>query len=195
MKKLSAGLMVIIMTACLSMAADAKKASDGFEPAGQSGSKTSAVVSAAPAATASDVQAKTAADAKDLPQSCTPCGQQGEQKPQGKESKGLFDNSFIFILLGVMVLMIFLSSRSRKKQERQRKEMIEALKKGDKVVTIGGICGTIVEAKPTEIVIKVDDNTKIKFARWAVRAAGEDAAADKKKDTNDQQNASCNNNA
>jgi len=73
--------------------------------------------------------------------------------------------------------------------------MIEALKKGDKVVTIGGICGTIVEAKPTEIVIKVDDNTKIKFARWAVRAAGEDAAADKKKDTNDQQNASCNNNA
>ena len=173
--------MLVMMTACVCMAQDKK--SDGFEPAGAAGN-----VTAAPAAAPVAADAKAAAtDAKDA-------GKIGEQ-PAGEQPKGMFDNSFIFILLGVMVLMIFMSSRSRKKQEKKRRELLDSLKKGDKVVTIGGICGVIVEAKPTEIVVKVDDNTKIKFARWAVRAAGEEVADEKKKDSDDQQTCCTENNA
>lgn len=188
MKKFCTVLMLIMMTACVSMAQDKK--ADGFEPAGQSGS----TVTAAPVAPAATPAAPAATDAKAPADSKEAAGKEGEAattQPGKDQGKGLFDGPFIFILLGVMVVMIFMSSRARKKQEKKRKEMIESLKKGDKVVTIGGVCGTIVEAKPTEVVIKVDDNTKIKFARWAVRAAGEEVADDKKKDTDDQQNNSC----
>ena len=43
------------------------------------------------------------------------------------------------------------------------------------------------EARETEIVVKVDDNTRMKFARWAVRNAGQAAEDDKKKDSQEQQ--------
>jgi preprotein translocase subunit YajC len=189
MKKFCTVLMLVLMTACVCTAADDKKASDGFEPAGAAGNVTAAPAAAPVAADAKAAvaDAKAPADAKDA-------GKTGEQ-PAGEQPKSMFDNSFIFILLGVMVLMIFMSSRSRKKQEKKRRELIDSLKKGDKVVTIGGICGVIVESKPTEIVVKVDDNTKIKFARWAVRAAGEEVADEKKKDSDDQQTCCTENNA
>lgn len=48
--------------------------------------------------------------------------------------------------------------------------MIEALKKGDKIITAGGIYGTIVGVKEKEniIIVKVDDNTKIELAKGSV---------------------------
>jgi preprotein translocase subunit YajC len=46
--------------------------------------------------------------------------------------------------------------------------MLSELKKGDKVVTIGGIHGTIASIDGTDVVVKVDDNTKIKFLRSAI---------------------------
>jgi preprotein translocase subunit YajC len=67
--------------------------------------------------------------------------------------------------------------RGRRKQEAKRKEMLSNLKKGDKIVSIGGIIGTVIEAKPEEITVKVDEtnNVRMKFARWAIRGVGEDA--------------------
>ena len=82
---------------------------------------------------------------------------------------------FMFVLLGGLVLMFWWSSRSRRKQQAKHKEMLSTLKKGDKVVTIGGIMGTIIEARPEEITVKVDEtnNVRMKFARWAIRDSGE----------------------
>jgi preprotein translocase subunit YajC len=73
-------------------------------------------------------------------------------------------------LLAAMVLMFIFSTRKQKKQQAERKAMIDALKKGDKVQTIGGIRGTVVETREDEIVVKVDENsnTKMRFARSAV---------------------------
>ncbi|MFP4054497.1 MAG: preprotein translocase subunit YajC [Phycisphaerae bacterium] len=81
------------------------------------------------------------------------------------------------ILLAVLVIMYFLTSRARKKQEKQRKEMLSHLKKGDKIVTIGGIMGTVMDVRENEVTVKVDENNNIrmKFSRWAVRAVGEEA--------------------
>ena len=53
------------------------------------------------------------------------------------------------------------------KQEKERKLTLASMKRGDRVQTIGGILGTIVEVRDNDIVVKVDEsnNTKIKFAR------------------------------
>jgi preprotein translocase subunit YajC len=109
-------------------------------------------------------------------------------RPQRKP-KGLFEQyGFFIILLGGLVLMYVLMGRSRRKQEAKRKEMLQSLKKGDKVVSIGGIVGTVIETREDEIVVKVDEksNTRMRFARWAIRAAGEEAQAEKGKDTQEE---------
>jgi len=63
--------------------------------------------------------------------------------------------------------------------------MLEALKKGDKVQTIGGIRGVIASIKDDSVVVKVDDNAKIEFVRSAVSAIVEvkDDKKEPKKET------------
>ena len=87
---------------------------------------------------------------------------------------------FYVVLLGGFVLLYFWMGRSRRKQEAKRKQMIASLKKGDKIVTIGGIVGTIIEARPDEVTVKVDEtsNVRMKFARWAIRGPSEEAKQD-----------------
>ena len=74
-----------------------------------------------------------------------------------------------FITFGLIILVFyFLIIRPQKQKEKQTKDMINAIKKGDKVVTIGGIRGTVTSVKNDSIVVKVDDNTKIEFTKGAV---------------------------
>jgi preprotein translocase subunit YajC len=98
-------------------------------------------------------------------------GSKDKQPPSGME------NYLLPVLLGGVVLMWIWMGRGRRKQEAKRKEMLSNLKKGDKIVSIGGIIGTVIEAKPEEITVKVDEtnNVRMKFARWAIRGVGEDA--------------------
>jgi preprotein translocase subunit YajC len=101
--------------------------------------------------------------------------------PAGGGNGGLLSSwKLPLILLGVLVVMFWFSSRQRRKQEKQRKEMISSLKKGDKVVTIGGVVGTVIEAKPHEITVKVDENNNVrmKFARWSIRGVGDEAKSE-----------------
>jgi preprotein translocase subunit YajC len=57
--------------------------------------------------------------------------------------------------------------------------MLSALKKGDKIVTIGGIHGVIQSVKEGTVVVKVDDSTKIEFSRSAIASVVESAKAEK----------------
>lgn len=101
--------------------------------------------------------------------------------------KGPFDSPYVLpIMIGGVVLLYIFMSRGRKKQEQKQKQMLASLKKGDKITTIGGIVGTAVEVRDDEVIVKVDEssNTRMKFARWAIRGIGEasktDNPADKK---------------
>jgi preprotein translocase subunit YajC len=80
-------------------------------------------------------------------------------------------------MVGGFILLYVWMGRSRRKQESKRKEMLAALKKGDKVTSIGGIVGTVIEVREDEITVKVDEtnNVRMKFARWAIRGVGEAA--------------------
>ena len=76
----------------------------------------------------------------------------------------------MFPLLLVMILFIWMSSRTRKRQEQQKLDMLGQMKRGDRVQTIGGILGNVVEVKEDRILLKVDEsnNTKVWFARSAI---------------------------
>lgn len=74
-----------------------------------------------------------------------------------------------FVTFGlIIVIFYFLIIRPQKKRDKETKEMLAAIKKGDKVVSIGGIHGTVVAVKETTVVVKVDDNTRIEFSRNAI---------------------------
>ncbi|HZK19774.1 MAG TPA: preprotein translocase subunit YajC, partial [Treponemataceae bacterium] len=60
--------------------------------------------------------------------------------------------------------------RPQNKKQKETEKMIAALKKGDKVVTIGGIRGVVSSTKEQTIIVKVDDNCKLEFNRAAVSA-------------------------
>jgi len=75
------------------------------------------------------------------------------------------------IFLGVMFLLMYMILfRGPRKKQQQHKQMMQALTKNDKVQTIGGIIGTVVDIKDNEITLKVDEsnNTKIKILRSAI---------------------------
>ena len=83
------------------------------------------------------------------------------------------------LFLGIIV-MYFLMIMPKRKQDRQRQQMLEGMKRGDEVQTIGGIIGKVVDAKPDRILVKVDEssNTKIWFNRTAIaKVVEEDARA------------------
>lgn len=68
----------------------------------------------------------------------------------------------------VFVIFYFLIIRPQNKKQKETKRMLEALKKGDRVVTAGGMRGTIASIKDDVIVLKVDGATKIEFNRSAI---------------------------
>lgn len=76
----------------------------------------------------------------------------------------------------IAIAFYFFLLRPKNKQEKQRVAMLNALKKGDRIQTIGGILGTVVETRDDEVVVKVDEtsNTKITFSRNAIHRVREE---------------------
>lgn len=78
-------------------------------------------------------------------------------------------------LILIFAIFYFLLIRPQQKRQKERNAMLQALKKGDKVVTIGGIHGTILDITEEKVTLKVSDTTKIVFERNAVNAVKNDA--------------------
>jgi preprotein translocase subunit YajC len=86
------------------------------------------------------------------------------------------------LMVGVLILYLFVF-RSKRTQDKKRTDMLSNLKRGDRVQTIGGILGTVVEARDTDVLLKVDEssNTKIRFSRNAIhRVVEEEKTAEAK---------------
>ncbi|MBQ6779891.1 MAG: preprotein translocase subunit YajC [Treponema sp.] len=69
------------------------------------------------------------------------------------------------LIIGIFYLFII---RPQNKKQKETEKMISALKKGDKIITIGGIHGVVHQTKEKTVIVKVDDGTKIEFNRSAV---------------------------
>ncbi len=89
----------------------------------------------------------------------------------GAPSSGPFGPSFMFIMLGAIVVMILVSSIGPRRERKRREALINSVRKHDQVQTAGGIIGSIVELKPDHVVLKVDEsaNIRITFARSAIQ--------------------------
>ena len=73
--------------------------------------------------------------------------------------------SSIMLIMGVPLLfLVLMSFWMNKKEKKKRQSLMEAVKRNDRVLTVGGIIGTVVEIRDDEIVLRVDDNTKTKIA-------------------------------
>jgi preprotein translocase subunit YajC len=96
---------------------------------------------------------------------------------QSSAEGGGSPNSFISFLpfVAIIAIFYFLIIRPQNKKQKETQKMLSELKKGDKIVTIGGIHGTIQSVKEKTVIVKVDENTKLEFSRNAV--SGVDAAA------------------
>lgn len=81
----------------------------------------------------------------------------------------------LVLIVGIMYLFMI---RPQQKKQKETQRMLDALKKGDKVITIGGIHGTVVSTKENTVTVKVDDNTKIDFNRAAIATVVVDKPAD-----------------
>ena len=73
------------------------------------------------------------------------------------------------MLLLIFVVMWFFMIRPQRKQQKELQKFRDSLKKGDKVVTIGGIYGTVVELKDKSVLIEVDKDVKIRVDRNALQ--------------------------
>lgn len=77
----------------------------------------------------------------------------------------------IFLVLIVAVFYLFFI-RPQAKKAKDQKKFREALKKGDKVVTIGGIHGRILEVKDTTVIIEVEGGNRLKMEKTAIALGG-----------------------
>jgi len=111
-------------------------------------------------------------------QPATPGDGSGEQPRPGLFGK---PNMVFLVMIGGFVLLYIWMGRGRRKQEAKRKEMLANLRKGEKVTSIGGIVGTIMEVREDEVTVKVDENNNIrmKLARWAIRGVGEESKTER----------------
>ena len=75
----------------------------------------------------------------------------------------------ILIVMPLIILVFyFLVMRPQNKKQKEAKKMLESIRKGDRVVTIGGLRGTVVTVKDDVVVLKVDENTKLEYSKNAV---------------------------
>lgn len=82
----------------------------------------------------------------------------------------------------IIIIFYFFIIRPQNKKQKETQKMLDALKKGDKVITIGGIHGVISSVKENTVIVKVDDNAKIEFNRTAISGVVVDKPAASAKD-------------
>jgi preprotein translocase subunit YajC len=91
-----------------------------------------------------------------------PSGGEGGQQP----GLGQFF-PLIIMLMAIFYLMVF---RPQQKKQKEQKELLSSIRKGDHVITAGGIHGVVAGLKDDTVLVKVADNVKIEFSKTAIAA-------------------------
>lgn len=138
-------------------------------------------------ADAAEGAAQNVTAAQNAAQNTTATVAANEKAPEGQAAPpqaGFLDGIMGMLpFIIVIVVMFYLMARSQKKEQKRRQDMIEALKKGDTVLTVGGIYGEIAEIKDDRLIVRIADNVKISIAKTAVSTVknpGEEVKVEKK---------------
>ncbi|MFP4470762.1 MAG: preprotein translocase subunit YajC [Bacteroidales bacterium] len=84
--------------------------------------------------------------------------------PEGSEGGG---TSFFIMILLMIVVFYFFMIRPQMRKTKEQKKFREGLKKGDKIITIGGIHGKILEVKDTTLIIETEGQGRLKIEKTA----------------------------
>ena len=96
--------------------------------------------------------------------------------------------SSVIMLVVMLAVFYFMLIRPENKRKKEAEQMRSAVKTGDKIVTIGGIVGTVVNVKESRIVIETGaDQVRIELEKWAISTNETAAEAAKEKAKKDQE--------
>jgi len=85
------------------------------------------------------------------------------------------------ILFGlIFVIFYFMIIRPQQKRQKERQKMLDALEKGDKILTAGGIYGTVIGIEDKTVLVQIADNVKVKVDRGSVGSVLKDAKPEEK---------------
>lgn len=107
---------------------------------------------------------------------------QAELFAQADQGPGMLASAFPILV--IFVLFYFLLMRPQQRERQNRQTLLDALKKNDRVVTLGGIVGIITSLRPdaSEVTIRTHENTYIDVTRSSVARVITDEPADKKQE-------------
>ncbi|MFA6560807.1 MAG: preprotein translocase subunit YajC [Verrucomicrobiia bacterium] len=88
----------------------------------------------------------------------------GDQAPEWAKMM----NSMLFPVL-IFVVFYFMLIRPQQKKQKETTKMLESLRSGDKIVTSGGILGTVTNVKEKTVVVRIADNVKVEMLRSAIQ--------------------------
>ena len=78
------------------------------------------------------------------------------------------NSGFLFVLVIMFVFLYLLLIRPQRQQQRRQQQMLEALKPGDEVITVGGIYGDVTEVQPDRISLQIAEDVEIEVAKRAI---------------------------
>ena len=89
--------------------------------------------------------------------------------PAGAEGAPPQSGAFMFVWLGLMVLLFyFMLIRPQKRREKERQALLGAVKTGDRVLFAGGFLGVVANVKEKTLIVKIADGVKVEIVRGAV---------------------------
>ncbi|MEX0602484.1 MAG: preprotein translocase subunit YajC [Bacteroidota bacterium] len=99
-------------------------------------------------------------------------------QPQGGDAGGGLTTTIIMFGL-IFLIFYFMIIRPQQKRSKERQKLLEALKKGDKIVTSGGIHGTISGLDDKTLLIQIADNVKVKVERGSITSVTREGEPEK----------------
>ena len=124
------------------------------------------------------------AQVKEAAQGTAPAGGTEPAPPLGGLFGGGGGSSMLLMFGAIIAIMYFFTIRPNQKREKERREMLASVGKNDRVVTSGGICGTVVGLSDKSVVLRVSDEpvVKMEFLRGAISQVTAKSGQEKDRD-------------
>ena len=97
----------------------------------------------------------------------------GDQAPDWAKAM----NTMLFPVL-IFVVFYFMLIRPQQKKQKETQKMLESLRSGDKIVTTGGVLGTVTNVKEKTVVVRIADNVKVEMLRSAIQTVTQRSSED-----------------
>jgi preprotein translocase subunit YajC len=89
-------------------------------------------------------------------------------QPQAGAGGGGSMISTVVMFSLIILIFYFMILRPQQKKQKERQKLLESIQKGDKIVTVGGMHGTVIGLEEKTVLVQISDDVKVKFERSAI---------------------------